>query len=240
MNPAMMFLKERLRDERSNKVVFLSHCILNENLRYLGGAFTKGMIPEIVHEIERQGYGIVQMPCPEQHAWGGVRKNLLWLPFGIKGTLLYSLRFILLPLFQLYTRMTYRNMARMISLQIKDYIDSGFTVIGITGIDGSPSCGINKYLDLKKSFYLLSSLTKETLDRNEMNKRFYGECLFNGKGLFINELERALRKKNISVPFLAHDLVREAQLKKPASPSCNKGQDEAKPPDGCEILLMDD
>ena len=32
-------LLEKLRDERGRRVVFLSHCLLDENVRYLGGAF---------------------------------------------------------------------------------------------------------------------------------------------------------------------------------------------------------
>ena len=35
----LQVLLERLDDERSKKVVFISHCLLNENVRYLGGAF---------------------------------------------------------------------------------------------------------------------------------------------------------------------------------------------------------
>ena len=31
-------LQRALADQRSRRVVFVSHCILNENVRYLGGA----------------------------------------------------------------------------------------------------------------------------------------------------------------------------------------------------------
>ena len=32
-------LQRALADKRSRRVVFVSHCILNENVRYLGGAW---------------------------------------------------------------------------------------------------------------------------------------------------------------------------------------------------------
>ena len=70
MNERLKLLEKKLKDERSKKVIFVAHCILNENTRYLGGAFRKGCIDEIVDEIQRQGIGIVQMKCPEQKATG--------------------------------------------------------------------------------------------------------------------------------------------------------------------------
>jgi hypothetical protein len=39
---ARQLLLERLKDERSKRVIFVSHCWLNENTRYLGGAFRPG------------------------------------------------------------------------------------------------------------------------------------------------------------------------------------------------------
>ena len=41
-------LLERLKDERGKRVVFVSHCLLNENVRYLGGAFRRGGVDEVI------------------------------------------------------------------------------------------------------------------------------------------------------------------------------------------------
>jgi uncharacterized protein YbbK (DUF523 family) len=76
-------------DCRSKKVIFLSHCLLNENTRYLGGACERGAVPSVICECFERGYGIVQMPCPEQHVWGGVLKRHLLRYYGSQGTLLY-------------------------------------------------------------------------------------------------------------------------------------------------------
>jgi hypothetical protein len=35
----LRWLRSRLRDERSGRVVFVSHCLLNQNTRYLGAAW---------------------------------------------------------------------------------------------------------------------------------------------------------------------------------------------------------
>jgi len=56
-------------------VVLLSHCLLNENVRYLGGAGRPGGVQEVVDDYLAGGAGIYQLPCPEQRAWGGVLKR---------------------------------------------------------------------------------------------------------------------------------------------------------------------
>ena len=38
-------------DQRSGRVVFLSHCLLNKNTRYLGGAGRPGSVVEIVNRV---------------------------------------------------------------------------------------------------------------------------------------------------------------------------------------------
>lgn len=78
-------LLAQLRDERSKRVIFVSHCILNENTRYLGGAFRPAGVDELVDAFQRQRLDICQMPCPEQRAWGGVLKRRLWPFYGSRG-----------------------------------------------------------------------------------------------------------------------------------------------------------
>jgi uncharacterized protein YbbK (DUF523 family) len=85
-------LLERLQDERSKRVIFVSHCLLNENTRYFGGAFRPGCVDELVDGFQREGMGISQMHCPEQRVWGGVLKRYLLPIYGSRGTLLYRLR----------------------------------------------------------------------------------------------------------------------------------------------------
>ena len=62
-------LLQRLKDARGNEVVFVSHCLLDENVRYLGGAFHSGAVPEMLPVVQ-SGVGIYQMPCPEWPAGG--------------------------------------------------------------------------------------------------------------------------------------------------------------------------
>jgi predicted secreted protein len=207
MKKALM-LQQRLKDSRSLRVVFLSHCILNENTRYLGGACRGGCVREIVQQCLDNDWGIVQMPCPEQHAWGGVTKRLLLIPYGAKDTLVYRFRSLLLPLFVRYTNLVYRRLARAVADQINDYLLSGFTVIGIIGIDGSPSCGVGKTLSLQKSFDLTASIDVESYTVDAMNA-IVRQCIMDGKGLFTAMLQEELKKRRLDVRYVAHDLIGE-------------------------------
>jgi predicted secreted protein len=199
----------RLRDERGGRVAFVSHCLLNENTRYLGGAFRAGAVAELVDELVERGVGICQMPCPEQHAWGGVLKRRMLRAYGARGTPLYRFREPLLRLFVLYTRAVYRRLARDVAAQIADYERSGFTVVGIVGVGASPSCGVRTTLDLRRSFEAMARSPASSLDRRAVNREVVLACRRAGTGLFVAALERELRRRRLAVPLLEHDLVAE-------------------------------
>ena len=214
MNQKIRILTENLKDERSKRVIFVAHCILNENTRYLGGAFRKGCIDEIVDEIQNQGIGMVQMKCPEQKAWGGVLKESMWKPVGSKNTFLYKLTKVFFPLFVWNTKRAYRQIAKEVIEEIRDYRESGFEVVGIIGVAGSPSCGVNTTLDMKKSIEFLANTELEKLDREKINGPGNKELLIDGEGFFIEALKGELRKKNITIKFYEHDLIAEIMGKK--------------------------
>ena len=93
--------------------MFVSHCLLNQNTRYLGGAFRPGAVPEVVGPYLRDGIGICQLPCPEQLAWGGVLKRRLLTVYGRPwlGPVIRPL----LPALTAYTALRYRLLARRVA-----------------------------------------------------------------------------------------------------------------------------
>ncbi len=198
---------ESLRDRRSGKVIFLSHCLLNENTRYLGGAQRSGPVPEIVRDCLDRGISIVQLPCPEARAWGGVLKRRLLTFFGARGTLRYRVGIALLPLMLMYTRAVYRGLAREVGHQIQDHVESGVEVIGIVGIDASPSCGVNRTLQIRRSLEALGAL-RDDATGSEVND-IVRSAAIDGEGLFVTSLKRQLARLGLTVPFGAHDLLRE-------------------------------
>ncbi|ORW98521.1 hypothetical protein [Mycobacterium szulgai] len=202
-------LLDQLHDDRGRQVVLVSHCLLNENTRYAGGATRAGAVSEVVDYLVHSGYGIHQLPCPERLAWGGVLKRYSLLLYGSKGSVLYRLRGPLLTGFLLWTKFIYRLLARRIARDVVDYERSGITVAGIVGIGTSPSCGVTKTLDLRKSLEVVAACPAASLTRDVMNDNAVLGCRRAGEGLFIRSLDRELRRRGMSVPALEHDLAAE-------------------------------
>jgi hypothetical protein len=211
-------LQERLRDRRSRRVVFLSHCLLNENTRYLGGANHRGAIESVVRACLDANLGMVQMPCPEQCAWGGVLKRRLLLAYGLRerAPWAYVLRRPLLAFGLLYTRWRYARLADAVVAQAADYVSSGFEVAGIVGVDGSPSCGVGCSVDPWRVDLLLAlPLAELSVDRQDAILRHANRP---GPGLFVRALRRALAKRRVRVPLLAYDLFAELEGRPTALP----------------------
>lgn len=188
---------------------FLSHCLLNENTRYLDGAFRPGCMDELVDGFQQAGVGLSQMHCPEQRAWGGVLKRYMLPIYGSQGTLLYRLRHVMLPLFLWYTRWRYRRLAQEVVRDIEDYVHSGFEVVGIVGVGGSPSCGVCTRLELRRSLEVVAGCPLARFDRRVMNEEAVATCLSAGEGLFIAAIQRELRRKHLSIRWYEHDLLSE-------------------------------
>jgi uncharacterized protein YbbK (DUF523 family) len=201
---------ERLADARSNRVVLLSHCLLDENVRYKGGAFHSGAVPE-THALIRTGVGICQMPCPEQRAWGGVHKPQMLRAYGLIDTRLYRFRAVLFRLFLSSTKLRYWLTARRVAREIEQYRDAGVAVTGVVGIGASPSCGVRTTLDMRRSFETIAACPLAAINTAMINERVVTACRVPGEGLFVRALRRQLRRRKIEVPFLEHDLIVEMQ-----------------------------
>lgn len=202
-------LARRLEDKRSKAVVFLSHCLLNENVRHLGGACRMGCVLEIVEPCIQLGIGMVQLPCPEEQVWGGVPRRRLLRLYGIERRLPLVRPFLgsAVSLALEYSRVAFRRLARRAAAQIQDYVDAGYTVVGIVGVDGSPSCGVTRIVGARFAT-AAAKLRDDELTPERLNALIL-KFAAGGRGLFIDELQKELRRRRLSVPLLAHDLLRE-------------------------------
>ncbi len=194
----------RLPDVRSRRVVFLSHCLLNQNVRYLGGATQAGVVPGAVSRFVEEGVGLYQMPCPEQVAWGGALKPWIVRFYGAERSLAYRLRGVLLPLFEVYTRSVYRRLARRVARDAEDYVRAGFDVVGVIGVGDSPSCGVRHKLDLRRALPVVAALDLQTVDTRTFNMRAVRDAIVEGEGVFIQALREQFRRRQIAVEMDEH------------------------------------
>jgi predicted secreted protein len=198
-----------IADERSGKVVFVSHCLLNENVRYPGGAFSPGAVDSVVDLAREHGWGIVQMPCPEQRYWGGVRKSHLRRVYGAAETVAWRFRRPLTWLALRWYALRAARLARQVLRQVDDYHAAGFEVAGIVGVGPSPSCGVRTTLDVPCAVAVLGHCPVVGADRRGVNHDLLVGCRVAGEGAFLRQIRRGLEARGLPVPLWEHDLTAE-------------------------------
>lgn len=92
---------------------------------------------------------------------------------------------------------------------MKDYINSGYSILGIIAMNDSPTCGATRTIDLLKSASKYKNLgfKTEDLENPELEKmRIITPCLCDeGSGLFMNEILKELRKREMNVKVIGFD-----------------------------------
>jgi len=183
--------------------VFLSHCLLNQNTRYLGGAVSSGAVRAAVERYIANGVGILQMDCPEQRVWGGVLKErFLWL---VDHPRVARASRFLLRFGRLYLKLRYRMLARRIVRDMEDYACSGMEVVAVVGVADSPSCGVTTTLDLATSLRALGDCPRRGVSAEWMNRDVVGAALRPGQGLFTETLTQEIEHRGLAVPTAEFD-----------------------------------
>lgn len=166
--------------KRSKKIVLVSHCILNSNSKVEGLSEYSGVIYEIVNLIIESGVGIIQLPCPEMLMYGIKRWGHVKEQFDTP-----------------YFRERSRKLIEPIIDQIIDYQRNGYKIIGCIGIDGSPSCGVNKTCS--------GSWGGELLGDDNISNKIQDIIYISEPGVFIEELKKRFNEKGLNIPFIAID-----------------------------------
>lgn len=202
-------VQKKIVDRRSGRVIFVSHCLLNENVRYLGGACRPGPIGEYLEEWRSAGVGICQMPCPEQRAWGGVTKRFITPAFAARKSALWPLRRLAVLALVAFTKVRYRLIAHHVAGEIEDYQRSGYQVTGLVGVAASPSCGVGTTLDVGAWLDAVGQVELENLEASTVNRAVITSAR-PGRGWFMTALVRRLENRGIvPPPLLEHDLLAE-------------------------------
>jgi len=114
-----------MKNARSRKVAFLAYCLLDQNARAKGIANYPGPVSEIVETLTANGVGIVQMPCPE----------LLYADFDRAPH----------PK-NWYDNKEFRGVCRecaeQVTERVRKYAKNSYQVVGIIGVESSPSCAV--------------------------------------------------------------------------------------------------
>lgn len=156
-------------DARSKKVILVSHCILNQNSISDGTADFPGTNKRVLKKLMDAGVGIVQMPCPELLCLGLDRGDIHG---GEREVVVENTR-IRENLNKPPSLKIINNLVNQVVFQIEKYLKNDFTVLGIMGVNRSPSCGVNT----------------TSKDNREVE----------GQGVFMGALCSALKEKGITL-----------------------------------------
>lgn len=202
-DPRVAAVPAELHDARSGRVAIVSHCLLNQNTRYPGGAACPGVAVDAVRAYVDEGVGLLQMPCPEQRTWGGVRRPpMLWV---LRHRRLSSSLRPLLPVVRRYLRWRYAWMARTVARDAADAVGAGQQVVGVLGVAGSPSCGVRTTLDLDVALARVSR-SQDAVTARWLRQDVVAAAQRPGTGLFVEELQKRFAARGIEVPFVDHQL----------------------------------
>lgn len=125
-------------DRRSKRVVFVSHCILNQNAMIDGLPSYPDVVREVVDAIRTSGCSMVQLDCPELMYLGLDRR----VDMKSARTIESEDTRVRILMEKRAGRSYCKKIAEHITFQVKEYIRNGFTVAGVLGTNASPTCGV--------------------------------------------------------------------------------------------------
>ena len=161
------------------KIVFVSHCILNTAAKVV--LYNQEEI-DAEEDLRRRflqkaldsGVQIIQLPCPEFTLYGSKRWGHVSDQFDN-------------PFFRRHCR----QILEPILDQLKEYLanQDRFEVLGIVGIDGSPSCGVD---------YTCYGNCLGAFDgRSDLDETLSSVCLDKGKGILMDVLSEMLKENGL-------------------------------------------
>ena len=125
-------------DARSRRVVLAAHCLLNQNAISDGTAEYPATHEEVVRLLLEEGVGILQLPCPELCCLGLDRGD----PLGAGRPVTVENTRIRRALERPEAAARLDALVAQVLFQVREYHRHGFSILGIIGVDRSPSCGV--------------------------------------------------------------------------------------------------
>lgn len=161
---------------RSKKIAIISHCIINQNSVVKGEYKDINIFFPFIKKLFEENIGILQLPCPETEYYGLRRWGHVKEQFYNCG----------------YRKYLEKIINSFVDI-IKEYINNGYEIVGIYGIAGSPSCGVN--LTCSANWEGEISLYK---DKEDIVSRVK---MINESGIFMEIFKSVLDKNKINIPF---------------------------------------
>jgi len=195
------------QDQRLKKMVFLKHCLLNEDARGPGGAFRRGPSAELIEAFLAKDINIVQLPCCECLGWGGAARKEFdkFLPI-----ITHAVRYGWFPFFipiakaslSSYNRLCKKEAVKVVD-RMEDYLREGFIICGVIGMNDSPTCGVTKKVNMIEYMKQMAMAIHagNAVDPVKMNL----DQLMDGKSFFMGNLIEEIRKRSLDIKVIGFE-----------------------------------
>ncbi|SNT22168.1 Predicted secreted protein [Anaerovirgula multivorans] len=108
---------------RRKQIIYTAHCVLNQNAVIREWERAQGAFNDIISVLLEEHISIIQLPCPEFTFLGENRPPKTKEEYDIPD----------------YRKLC-RQLAKQVVNQMKEYIGNNYQILGLVGIQGSPSC----------------------------------------------------------------------------------------------------
>jgi predicted secreted protein len=163
-------------DRRGRVIAVVAHCLLNQNTVVKPLASHEGVVASLVDFLARQGYGLVQLPCPET-LYLGMRR--WWMSR------------------EQYDTESYREFSRRL---LEPYVKllaeltrDGCTYV-VLGVRGSPSCAVE------------TTTSNPSWSGEPRADKHPPSVKISGRGVFMEELLKMLEEHGLPRPLAALDV----------------------------------
>ncbi len=176
--------------ERIQKIAVVCHCMLNPASKVLcrdeqESRHETYMRNAALHDLHDREVGLLQLPCPEFTLYGPLRWGVVREQAD-----------------NVFFRAHCRRILEPVVEQLCEYAAHPelFEVLGIVGIDGSPSCGVSKTC----SGDWFGELFAGSNEQRKLSPAKEAEC----SGVFMEELIGLLNQRGLTLPvFSLQDLT---------------------------------
>lgn len=166
------------------KILFVAHCLLNTASKVArepkdGAKQEEELRIAFLKKALDKGVQLVQLPCPEFTLYGACRWGHVYEQFD-----------------SAFFRSHSRRILAPIILELQEYLSHSekFEVLGIIGIDGSPSCGV--------SYTCRGEWGGELGGRSDLQGIISTVRLVESAGVFIEVLQQLLVEAEIDLPLI--------------------------------------
>ena len=196
----------KVADIRGKRVVFVNHCLLNQNTRAPGVAVREEAFTELIQILLSKGLGIEQLPCMESIVMGGVARKsydrfLPLLSRSIAGGWFPIIKPVIKAWLFNFQRLCKKEAARVVD-RIEDYIREEYTVLGVIGVNDSPTCGVTRTMNLIE--FIRRMVTAGTLDDVKM-RQILQDTLIDGTSYFIGGIMKELKRRELDVKVVGFE-----------------------------------